>query len=310
MLEKLSIWVTEITGLSIHTQEKIAFSGCSIILLWILSRIIKRIVWYNTERPEVRYRWTKVIGYCYIVLLMLVLLRIWFKPTWSLVNILALVSAALTIALQDMVKSIAGWLYLLWKRPFFIGDRIQIDNMIGDVIDIRAFKFSLNEIGNWVHADQSTGRVMHVPNSILLSKTIINYTEGFHHIWVELPVLVTFESDWRKAKELLLAIAQKHSETITPKAQEKIKDASKKYMIFYHKLTPIVYTSVKDCGVLLTMRLLSEPRRRRNCEEAIWEDILDAFAEHKDIDFAYPTQRFYDHVTEGKQAIPQDILRK
>jgi small-conductance mechanosensitive channel len=209
-----------------------------------------------------------------------------------------------------MVKSIAGWLYLLWKRPFFIGDRIQIDNMIGDVIDIRAFKFSLNEIGNWVHADQSTGRVMHVPNSILLSKTIINYTEGFHHIWVELPVLVTFESDWRKAKELLLAIAQKHSETITPKAQEKIKDASKKYMIFYHKLTPIVYTSVKDCGVLLTMRLLSEPRRRRNCEEAIWEDILDAFAEHKDIDFAYPTQRFYDHVTEGKQAIPQDILRK
>jgi len=61
-----------------------------------------------------------------------------------------------------------------------------------------------------------------------------------------------------------------------------------------------VYTSVRDCGVLLTIRYLCDPRRRRSYEESIWEDVLHVFAENDDIDFAYPTQRFYDNLTEGK----------
>lgn len=72
-------------------------------------------------------------------------------------------------------------------------------------------------------------------------------------------------------------------------------------MIFYSRLTPIVYTSVKDCGVLLTIRYICEPRRRRDSEQAIWEDVLKEFAGCPDIDFAYPTQRFYNNVLEGKE---------
>jgi hypothetical protein len=71
-------------------------------------------------------------------------------------------------------------------------------------------------------------------------------------------------------------------------------------MIFYSKLTPTVYTSVRDCGVLLTIRYLCDPRQRRTTEEQMWEDILDAFASVDTIDFAYPTQRFYDNAREGK----------
>ena len=71
-------------------------------------------------------------------------------------------------------------------------------------------------------------------------------------------------------------------------------------MIFYSQLTPIVYTSVRDSGVLLTMRYLCEPRRRRGSEELIWEEILEEFGRCDDIDFAYPTQRFFDNMKEGK----------
>ena len=76
-----------------------------------------------------------------------------------------------------------------------------------DVIDQRLFRFTLLEIGNWVEADQSTGRVIHVPNSWVFTEDIANYTAGFSYIWNELPVLVTFESDWRRAKRLLQSIA-------------------------------------------------------------------------------------------------------
>ena len=113
-------------------------------------------------------------------------------------------------------------------------------------------------------------------------------------------MLITFESDWQKAKKLLLDIVNHHGILLSAEAEKQIKEAAKKFLIFYTKLTPIVYTTVKDSGVMLTMRYMCNPRERRNTEEKIWEHILIEFAKHKDIDFAYPTQRFYNNTTEGK----------
>jgi hypothetical protein len=48
---------------------------------------------------------------------------------------------------------------------------------------------------------------------------------------------------------------------------------------------------------------MCNPRNRRSIEEKIWEDILTKFAECDDIDFAYPTQRFYNNLTEGKKVL-------
>ncbi len=76
-------------------------------------------------------------------------------------------------------------------------------------------------------------------------------------------------------------------------------------MIFYANLTPIIYTSVKASGVQLSIRFLCEPRGRRGATSAMWEDILQAFARCDDIDFAYPTQRFYHNATEGKPGARQ-----
>jgi small-conductance mechanosensitive channel len=156
------------------------------------------------------------------------------------------------------------------------------------------------EIGNWVDAEQSTGRIIHAPNSMIFTDVLANYSQGFQFIWHEIPVLITFESNWQKAKKILLKIANKHGSQLSTAAEKRIKEASKKYMVFYTTLTPTVYTTVKDCGVLLTIRYMIEPRKRRGSEEGIWEDILKNFAKSDDIDFAYPTQRFYDNVAEGK----------
>ncbi len=83
-------------------------------------------------------------------------------------------------------------------------------------------------------------------------------------------------------------------------AEQQIREASKTFMIFYGTLTPIVYTSVKDSGVLLTIRYLIQPRQRRGSEQGIWEAVLNEFARCDDIDFAYPTTRYYHNAHEGK----------
>ena len=156
------------------------------------------------------------------------------------------------------------------------------------------------EIGNWIDSDQSTGRVIHIPNGKVFNESLANYNQGFQYIWNEIPLLVTIESDWRKAKLLLDEISQRHGTSLSDSAARRLRESAKKFMIFYAKLTPVVYTTVKGCGVMLTIRYLCDPRKRRGSEQEIWEDILDAFAAHSDIDFAYPTQRFYQNDTEGK----------
>jgi small-conductance mechanosensitive channel len=225
---------------------------------------------------------------------------IWFEGIRPLVTYFGLLSAGLAIALKELVANLVGWGFILWRRPFEVGDRIQIGVVAGDVIDLRIFQFTLLEIGNWVEADQSTGRIIHVNNGRVFTDHVANFTKGFQYIWNEVPVLVTFESDWKSAKDLLRGIAARHAQHLGEAAQERLQKAAQKFMIFYSKLTPTVYTSVRDCGVLLTVRYLCDPRQRRASEEQIWEDILVAFASTETIDFAYPTQRFFDNVQEGK----------
>src|SRR5205823_3735631 len=140
------------------------------------------------------------------------------------------------------------------------------------------FQFTLNEIGAWVDADQSSGRIIHIPNGKVFSDPVANYNKGFRYIWNEVPVVVTFESDWKKAKQILGKIAIKHAEHLTAQAEQDLLAASQQYLINYRKLTPIVYTKVVNDGVQLTIRYLIEPRKRRGTEHAIWEEILTEFA--------------------------------
>jgi small-conductance mechanosensitive channel len=158
-----------------------------------------------------------------------------------------------------------------------------------------------------VDADQSTGRIIHIPNGKVFTETQANYTQGFSHLWNEIRVLITFESNWEKAKKILNEIILEHTSEYTTSAKEKLIEASKKFMIFYNTLSPNIYTSVKDSGVLLTIRYICEPRKRRATEHVIWEDILKAFAKHEDIDFAYPTQRFYFNQEMSKSSTLKDL---
>ena len=300
MQKTFSDLIQSATGINNAVLSRIFSSLTIIIILWLLRTIIIRVIWRRTDEPLVRYRWQKGTIYGAAITGFILIGRVWFAGIQTLATYLGLLSAGLAIALQDLVKSFAGWIFIISRRPFVVGDRIQIGPHAGDVIDIRIFKFSLIEIGNWVDADQSTGRIIHVPNSLVLTDVIANYTREFEFIWNEIAVLVTFESNWEKAKNILREIAERHATHLSQEAERRIKEASKRFMIFYKTLTPTVYTSVRDCGVLLTIRYLIDPRKRRTSSQAIWEDILRSFKDSADIDLAYPTQRFYNNVTEGK----------
>jgi small-conductance mechanosensitive channel len=288
-------------------EAKLLASVLALLFLWLLRRLLTFLTHRFYHNVSARYQARKVTGYIVAVLGTLLIGRIWFDGFETFTTFLGLVSAGLVIAMKDMLIDFAGWMFIIWRKPFQVGDRIEIGGIAGDVIDIRLFQFTLLEIGNWVEADQSTGRVIHIPNGKVFNESQANYTQGLAYIWNEIPVTITFESNWQHAKDLLQEIANRRAGHLRDAAREKVRQAAETYLIFYSKLTPIVYTSVKENGIVLTVRYLSEPRRRRGSEQEIWEDILHAFAQHDDISFAYPTQRFFNQAVEGP-ASPQPFV--
>jgi len=303
--QTLSEWLEYVLGVSAELQERVISTAAIILLVYFAFRAARTLIIKRFEDPHLRYRWRKTAVYVSYVVVVFLVGRVWFEGFQDISTFLGLVSAGLAVALQAPITNLAGWLFIVWRRPFAVGDRVQIGSDIGDVIDIRLFEFSLLEVGNWVDAEQSTGRVLHIPNGKIFSDIQASYSAGFKFIWQEIPVLLTFESAWQKAKRILEEVAADESHLFREQAVRGMKEAETMYIIRYKNLGPKVYTTVKDSGVLLTIRYLCDPRQRRDSDERVWERILVAFAEHSDIDFAYPTQRVFYHATEGKPATAQ-----
>ncbi len=273
--------------------SKAISTGLILLSLWIARISYNRFILKRIKNVKAKYKWNKIFSYAIAVIGILMIGRTWFSGIKSLTNFLGILTAGLAIALKDLIIGFAGWLFILWRRPFDTGDRIEIGNYAGDVIDIRPLHFTILEIGNWVDADQSTGRMIQIPNNFIFTHAVNNYQSGFDFIWNEIPVLLTFESNWKKANQILQKIIDEHTKDTVQEAKKQIQNASRKFMIIYKHFTPAVYTDVKASGVNLTMRYLCRVRSRRSSTHAIWEKVLTEFDKHEDIDLAYPTIRYY-----------------
>ena len=285
-------WFTRLFTYS-SIQVKFIASFIAAILLMVAIKLFVKILYRNTSNALVRYRWQKTSSYIVYVLGIIIIGQIWFKGIESIATYLGLLSAGIAIALKDPITNVVGWIFILSRTPFEVGDRVQIGEHSGDVIDVNFFKFTLMEVGHWGEGEQSSGRIIHIPNGKVFTDILANYSKGFKYIWNEIPIMITFESNWKDAKGILGKISKKHSANISKAASKKFKENSELFMVYKPDFNPQVYTRVEDSGILLTIRYLCNPRKRRITSQLIWEDVLNAFSKKTDIDFAYPTTRFY-----------------
>ena len=303
-MQNFVLWLEHALNIDQPTIYKILSTILILVVGWIIYRIIHAAIVNRIKNIDLRYQWHKATDYLFFIVAIFVIGRIWYEGMTAVATFLGLVSAGIAIALKDPIVNFVGWLFIVWRRPFSVGDRVQIGEQTGDVVDQRIFMFTMMEISNWVDADQSTGRVLYVPNGWVFTQAVANYTHGPRVIWNEIPVTVTFESNWKEAKSILQGIAETYHEQNNKNVEAEFSSTTKIYPLKYDKLTPIVYTSVQESGVQLTIRYLCHPRSRRGSSEYIWEAILNAFADKSDIDFAYPTQRF---ITNPTSQLKQEI---
>lgn len=271
--------------------KKLFWSAVGLVIAILIVKLINRVLFKKIADTNKFYMTQKRIYYIVSILYILTVLFAWLEVAGSFTTYIGLLSAGIAIALKDIFSNMAAWLFIILKKPFAVGDRILIHGQRGDVIDVRIFQFSLIELNEPEEGEQSTGRIVDIPNHFVFLYPVVNYVKGFQYIWNEIKVEITFESNWQKAKKELEKIVDRHALHFTEQAERQIKQAARKYMIYYSKFTPIVYTDVRASGVLLTLRYLCNPKARRKTVNDIWQDVLILVRDNEDIDLAYPTRR-------------------
>lgn len=290
-VERANIAESKIKEKRIVMYKKLFETGVIVLVGYLLLLLLVRIINRRVKDIRVRHMVRKNVSYIITFLVILYITFVWIQNISSITLFLSVMGAGIALALQEVILCIAGWVLILLRHPFEIGDRIELGGVKGDVIDIRLFQTTLLEIGNWVEADQSTGRIVNIPNSAVFKHENFNYNRGFEFIWNEIKVLVTFESDWKKAEEIMLRHGNETAEGIVDIVKNKIRVMTRSYMIFYENLSPIVYVEIKDSGVQLSLRYLTEAKQRRSTQDKICRDILNEFEKEEKVNFAYPTYR-------------------
>lgn len=256
------------------TLVKLIISGLLLIFILIVIRITNSLLFRTIKSNTVYYTAKKRFYFFYIALYLIVIIIQWSESRIDVTLYIGFISAGVAFALREVFVSMVAWLVILTQKPFEVGDRINVNGQTGDIIDLKLFHFVIMEISDKDLGEQSTGKVAHIPNNYIFLHKITNANKGFKYIWNEILVRITLDSDFEKAKEILLDIANKHALHIVGEVKEELVEASKKYMLQYNNLTPIVYTHVKEGHIYLTMRYLCEVRQARTTENQIWTEIL------------------------------------
>ena len=175
-------------------------------------------------------------------------------------------------SLQAPVTGVAAWLMLILKRPFRIGQRVIIAGIKGDVVDITLTHVILNQVGGTITGEERSGRSILIPNAILFSQTITNYTFEVEYILSEVPVRITFQSDWEEAEKILVGAAkQVTANTIEITSEE-----------------PYIRAELFDAGVLMRLRYRTTPEDYAEDVSNIVKIIHKAFSENDNVEFCYP----------------------
>ncbi|MBL6965723.1 MAG: mechanosensitive ion channel family protein [Anaerolineales bacterium] len=225
------------------------------------------------------YTIRKVTGYLITILATVTLFGIWVQRLGDLSVALGILAAGLAFALQEVIGSIAGWITIVFGRPFSIGDRVETGGIRGDVVDVSVLRTTLMEIGNWLGGDHNTGRIVTLSNAFLFKEPLFNYSAHLRYLWDEIVIPVTYTSDWQRAVEILLNAARDHAayQELLPKAEQQRRQARKKLAVRITPLEPRVFVKLTDNWIELGLVYPVDTDLRRSFRNEISQQILVEF---------------------------------
>ncbi|NYT00502.1 MAG: mechanosensitive ion channel [Methanocellales archaeon] len=267
--------------------DKVTYTMFALVMVYIIGKIItEEALIKKIKQSKSRYSTRKVINIISVIIALIIVSNIWVSDPKNLLVTYGIVGAGLAIALQDIVKNFVGGLILVINRYYRVGDRIEINSVTGDVIDIGVLSTTLLELNEWVNGDQATGRIITIPNGQIISQNIISFTRDHNFIWDEISIPLTHDSDWKKAIQELNSLLIEETKDSSALAEKDISKLEEKFYLERRPTSPSIYLELTDNWIMLQMRYISIVRERRKTKDDIYRKIVSLLDGLKNVEIA------------------------
>ncbi len=273
-LEKLFPEFFEFIPENLHsTFLKIIISILVLALLKLIMGAIAKIINREMEKRKISeqeiFFMSSLFKILFWIFAIFAILSIFFENVGSFITALGLIGAGLAIAMQHPILNFIGWIVILFNKPFLVGDRIEVENnnfdIRGDVVDITPFYTKIRKI---TKGDEKTGKLLHVPNSILIMNGLTNYTKGTGFLWDYIVFPLGYGSDIKKAKELIIQTAEN---VLSKYTRLEIKE-KRKYTDEKVPEKPIISIESKDKHIEIKVLYLVDSKYKQEIRTEIVEE--------------------------------------
>lgn len=257
---------------------KVASAIFGILLIRGIFHLLESWLPRHFRRGDARYHVRKFLVYAGYIVVIFFLVLVFEDRLWKASIALGVAGAGVVVALQDVIASVAGWFTIGLSRLYSVGDRVQIADVKGDVIDVSILRTTLMEMGNWVNRDLHNGRIARIPNSIVLKGQIFNYSQGFPFVWDEIRIQLSSGSDHELARELFLNAGQDAVKDYLPEAQRSWQEVTDNYRIENSQLEPTVRLNVTGGNLDFSLSYIVNYARRDIVKDKVFTSIVDQIA--------------------------------
>lgn len=244
-----------------------------VVLVFLLIKWVRQLVKKNLPDNSLKYKAQKaieVIGYFLIILITIS----YFTGNINDFGLaIGLLTAGITITLQELILSIAGSFYIFFVRVYKPGDRIELNGIKGDVIDIDSIYTTMMEIGEWVSSDNYSGRIVKISNAFVFKGPVYNYSLDFPFVWDEFDLPIRYGSDMELAKQIVISVAQEKLSEYVKDSIAGWKDVVNKYYIEDAQVDPTLAITMTDNWIQFNLRYIVDYKKRRMTKHLLNEEI-------------------------------------
>ena len=248
-----------------------------LIFILLVIQLIRRYLKKRILNTVIRYKAQKGIEVLGYILLVFLAITYFSGAIKDFTIIIGLFTAGLAFTLQELILSIAGSMYIFLVKVYKPGDRIEINGIKGDVIDVDSIYTTMMEIGQWVESDNYSGRIVKLSNAFVFKGPIYNYSQDFPFIWDQFNLPIRYGSDMDLAKSIVITIALETLSDDTRASKAEWEAVVKKYYIEDAEVEPTLAIRLTDNWVEYNLRYIVDYKKRRMTRHILHDKICKAF---------------------------------
>lgn len=268
MIEDIKLWFVEHPTSTNIIKYLVWVILVLILIAWMRRKLKKRLpdnsMKYKTQKG------IEIFGYILVILITVTYFTGSIKDFGLAIGLL---TAGITITLQEIILSIAGSFYILFVKVYAPGDRIEINGIKGDVIDIDSIYTTMMEIGEWISSDNYTGRIVKLSNAFVFKGPVYNYSQDFPFVWDEFNLPIRYGSDMELAKSIVISVAQENLSEYVKESMTDWKGVVEKYYIEDAQVDPTLAITMTDNWIQFNLRYIVDYKKRRLTKHLLNEEI-------------------------------------